>query len=53
MKMLARQANQKMIDAVCTKDKLPEKKKRKSSIEKSLDAVFDNMKQTADADFER
>lgn len=36
-----------------TKDKLPGKKKRKSSIEKSLDIVFDKMKQTADTDFER
>lgn len=35
------------------KDKLPAKKKRKSSIGKSLDVVFDKMKQTADADFER
>ena len=40
-------------DAVCTKEKLPGKKKRKSSVEKCLDAMFDKMKQTADADFER
>ena len=52
MKMLARQANQKMM-LFAPKTNSQKRKKRKSSIEKSLDAVFDKMKQTADADFER
>ena len=51
MKMLVRQVNQKMM-LFAPKTNSQERKKGKAILKRVLDAVFDKMKQTADADYE-